>query len=298
MFHNGALLITHRYNRVALCRSRCETSNKESEEEKSSSRAAMSSNFWSAQGLANLTIGLNIASFLWFRNSSYDNAFDVAQNNSVQAMVVSMFTHMNTEHLLGNMLSLFFTSLSVFIDPPPQWNSPWAFLWIYIPSGLTGFVGNSIMVNRLQRNFEKRQEEVGLSWNRVVGIWNGDEYRTAMERYSLWREVAAKRIGASGAVYGLVGARIYTAIFSPYHPPLNSDDLRALLGLLVEEAPRANWSSLDTVVSTSFVDHTAHLFGFITGMATAWMWDTWSSYCRKQRNTKYDARRYRGSSRQ
>jgi len=260
------------------------------------------SNFWSAQGLCHVTIGLNIASFLFYRNA-YDKAYSVSQNNTLGAMMISMFTHLNAEHLFGNMLSLFFTSLSVFIDPPRLWNSPWAFLCIYIPSGLAGFMGNSLLVQRMQGDWNKRQEQNSLSLTResltewVTGIWNGDEYRNAYERYALWRHAAAKRIGASGAVYGVVGARIYTAIWSPYHSPLNYDDLKTLVCLIGEELPRVSWS-LDSLTTENFVDYTAHLFGFVTGMAAAWMWDKWSSYRQYQyKSNPGNRRRTHGSSR-
>lgn len=258
----------------------------------------MSGSFWSAQGLAHLTIGLNAASFLFF-NKSFDNAYSVSQNNTLGAMLVSMFTHINAEHLFGNMLSLFFTSLSVFIDPPTQWNSPWAFLWIYIPSGLAGFVGNSLLVQRLQ--WQKNREQKSLSLTResitnwMTSVWNGDEYKNAYERYALWKHAAAKRVGASGAVYGVAGARIYTAIWSPYHAPLNVDDLKTLLCLVGEELPRVSWS-LDSLTTTeSMVDHTAHLFGFVTGMATAWAWDTWSSYRQRKQYSRGSKSRRRTS---
>ena len=112
----------------------------------------LNNNFWSAQGLTHVTIGLNIASFL-IANKSFDNAYSISDNNSVGAMLVSMFTHLNAEHLVGNMLSLFFTSLSVFTDA--EWNSPWAFLLIYIPSGLAGFLGNSLLVQMQQKRKQK-----------------------------------------------------------------------------------------------------------------------------------------------
>lgn len=259
---------------------------------------AGSSNFWSAQGLTHLTIGLNIASFVFYRNAVLEKTYSVSQNNTLAAMMVSMFTHLNAEHLLSNMLSLLFTSLSVFVDP--QWNSPWTFLCIYIPSGLAGFMGNSLLVHRMQNAWTKRQERKQLSLsteslsNWVTSIWNGEEYRNVHDRYTLYKFAAAKRIGASGAVYGVVGARIYTAIWSPYHAPLSGDDLKALLCLVADELPRVSWSLESLATTESMVDHAAHLFGFVTGMACSWMWDKWSCY--RQQRTKRTLGRYNRSS--
>jgi membrane associated rhomboid family serine protease len=250
----------------------------------------MKTAFWSAQGLTQLTIGLNFASFFLYRNALND-AFDVTHNNTVGAMIVSMFTHLNAEHLVGNMLSLFFTSLSVFTVP--QWNSPWAFLMIYVPSGLAGFLGNSLLVRRMQDDLNKRQaRNIPSLW---TDIWNGKQYRNATDGYRLLREMAAKRIGASGAIYGVVGARIYTAIWSPYHEPLNVDDLRTLLCLVGEEVSQVPWS-LDTLSTQSFVDHTAHVFGFVTGMVTAYLWDTWSTYRQRLAEKGHAGSGKRGSS--
>jgi membrane associated rhomboid family serine protease len=153
------------------------------------------------------------------------------------------------------MLGLFLTSLPVFVEP--HWNSPWAFLFIYVPSGLAGFVGNSLLVQRMQ------QKTPPLS------TWIFHGCKNAYDRYVLWRQAASKRLGASGAVYGVVGARIYTAIWSPYHKSLNTSDLMMLVYLIVEEMPRAIDMMRTTFIT---VDHTGHLFGFVTGMVTAWAW--------------------------
>lgn len=246
-------------------------------------------NFWSAQGLTHITIGLNIASFLFAKNKSLDDyAYSISDNNSVSAMFVSMVTHVNAQHLAGNMLSLFFTSLSVFADG--EWNSPWAFLLIYIPSGLVGFLGNSLLWHVQQRRRQQtatspspfHSREAMAQWMETV--WNDFSYKSAQERYVVWSRGAVKRVGASGAVYGVVGARIYTALWSPNHASLDANDVRTLLCLMGEELPRSFDSTMGG--SNAMVDHTAHLFGFVTGMATAWMWDTWLTF----RRTKLYAR--------
>jgi membrane associated rhomboid family serine protease len=245
-----------------------------------------SKSFLSAQGLTHVTIGINIASFLLATTKSFDNAYSISDNNSVSAMLVSMFTHLNAEHLVGNMLSLFFTSLSVFADA--EWNSPWAFLLIYIPSGLAGFLGNSLIVQMQQKKRERKSPSLTIDsmaqW--MANLWNGFDHKNVQERYLLWRRAAAKRVGASGAVYGVVGARIYTAIWSPYHPPLNVNDVKTLLCLIGEELPR----SFD-MATESMVDHSAHLFGFVTGMVTAWMWDTWLIYRRRKQDSHGSGKR-------
>ncbi len=210
-----------------------------------------SKSFLSAQGLTHVTIGINIASFLLATTKSFDNAYSISDNNSVSAMLVSMFTHLNAEHLVGNMLSLFFTSLSVFADA--EWNSP--------------------------RKSPSLTIDSMAQW--MANLWNGFDHKNVQERYLLWRRAAAKRVGASGAVYGVVGARIYTAIWSPYHPPLNVNDVKTLLCLIGEELPR----SFD-MATESMVDHSAHLFGF-----AAWMWDTWLIYRRRKQDSHGSGKR-------
>jgi len=235
--------------------------------------------FWSARGFTCLTIGVNIAKFVFDLAYGHDSRqlLSMDLDTSIGATIVSIFTHVNARHVLRNMVSLFFTSVPVFIDPPPKWNSPWAFLCIYIPSGLVGFVGNSLVMQVMQADWPGRQNSLELArdtlGNWVADVVNGDDYALpARDRYKIWRHATANLIGASGAVYGMVGARMYTGLFSPYHAPLNMDDLRIVLSLLGEELPRAPLS-LDWVVSESFLDHSAQLFGFITGMVTACLWD-------------------------
>jgi hypothetical protein len=69
------------------------------EESPSIFRMANGGKFWSARGLMHLTIGLNVARY-FLGNKSFDNVYSVSRNNTIGAMLVSMFTHLNAEHLL------------------------------------------------------------------------------------------------------------------------------------------------------------------------------------------------------
>ena len=84
-------------------------------------------------------------------------------------------------------------------------------------------------------------------------------------------------IGASAAVFGVVGAHIYTAVCSDRHPA--TIDSITLLLWLGKVAMEFAWTpfSLDhiSMLFEDSIDHSSHVCGFIGGFLLAVVWDEW-----------------------
>lgn len=92
-----------------------------------------------------------------------------------------------------------------------------------------------------------------------------------------------RRIGASGVVYGWMGMRLFTSLFSAYHTRMESWDYFFVLSTLAHDLSQSPLS-LDDLRMTTFlegdgIDHAAHFFGAIGGMILAMcimIWDRMS----------------------
>ena len=84
-------------------------------------------------------------------------------------------------------------------------------------------------------------------------------------------------IGASAAVYGIVGAQVYTGLVSKRHPA-SMDSFTTLfwLGLLATEILATPYT-LDRValLFEDSIDHASHVFGFAGGFVLAACWEGW-----------------------
>uniref|UniRef100_A0A7S2E9G9 Peptidase S54 rhomboid domain-containing protein n=1 Tax=Trieres chinensis TaxID=1514140 RepID=A0A7S2E9G9_TRICV len=79
-------------------------------------------------------------------------------------------------------------------------------------------------------------------------------------------------MGASGVVSGVLGARIYTALRSPWHGSLTGAD--ALLGVFVVASEMAGTPLTlaglrERMADGDGVDHACHVFGILSGAVIA-----------------------------
>jgi hypothetical protein len=93
-----------------------------------------------------------------------------------------------------------------------------------------------------------------------------------------------RRIGASGVVYGWMGMRLFTSLFSRYHSRMSSWDYFFLISTLAHDLSKSPLTldelRISTFIEGDGIDHAAHLFGAIGGMVLAlfiMMWDKMSS---------------------
>jgi hypothetical protein len=108
--------------------------------------------------------------------------------------------------------------------------------------------------------------------NKVLGnayahMLHGDE------RISLWIFKWLPRVGASGAIYGVLGAQIYTAFWSPWHHAPNRVFYASVAFMVVQDvkdAPALSLKGLSQhLLRGDNVDHVAHLSGLIAGLIVA-----------------------------
>lgn len=222
-----------------------------------------------SRGLVYLTIGLNVAKFAvdeWLGRYT-GPLFSLESNDSMYAMIVSMFTHIDVEDLISNMVVLFFIGHLIFIDRA-YWKNPLAFLYIYLSAGFGGYFGNILVCVKLE--FE----------------WRGSASFDEIVHSLLQSSMSTRRLGATGCIYGLVGARLYTTFSSSHHASFNVCELLAHYFVLLAAFRGVPWSleKLEASAQDELAgDRTAPFFGYVVGLFAALMWDKcWSQFSRRQ----------------
>jgi membrane associated rhomboid family serine protease len=84
-------------------------------------------------------------------------------------------------------------------------------------------------------------------------------------------------IGASAAVFGIVGAHVYTSICSKRHPS-SMDAMEKLFWLTCISMELVGTPFTLDQVSLLFednIDHASHLCGFVGGFSLAFLWEHW-----------------------
>mmetsp|Transcript_37271 Transcript_37271/g.86938 ORF Transcript_37271/g.86938 Transcript_37271/m.86938 type:complete len:344 (-) Transcript_37271:971-2002(-) len=213
------------------------------------------------------------------------NIFSVSGDQSISAMMHSMFMHADAYHLASNMIGLWVYGQHVFIRTSSRiWNSSIAFAFLYIGAGLTGCYG-AILVSSLhdlewkQRLVDSRKafhcshwicRESGLNYisqpffDALTHVQNADLYINR-QLFKL-----ATRIGASSCVYGILGARMYTSSTNVWHDKMHRDEM-VLLVLKVAFELKYAPIRLENLSLETNVDHVGHIFGFFGGIVIAWI---------------------------
>ncbi len=255
-------------------------------------------------------VALNLFFFEFPCDFLFNNVFSI-YNSSILSSVASMFTHTCGQHLVYNMAVLLSLSYPVFQQTTSRaWRSLWAALLIYFGSGIGSFVGLTLLSNLYERQWKARVEEgqaavacnhffcqaMGLNkFNKVLGSAYAHVF-FGSERFSLWYFNWVPRVGASGAIYGILGARVYTALWSDWHHAPGTMFYASVAVMIVQDIKDAPTLSLKGLRAHMFqgdnVDHVAHLCGFLTGLCLAHCvhrmlpyhtpsrWSSWSSWLR------------------
>lgn len=232
-------------------------------------------------------VALNVICFEFQSDYLFNNVFSI-NNSSILSSTSSMFTHATAQHLFYNMAVLVSLSYPVFQQTTSRvWRSLWVALLIYFVSGLGSFYGLTFISHLYERQWKARVVEgqaavacnhflcdaVGLNkLNKVLGkayahVVYGDE------RISLWYFNWIPRVGASGAIYGILGARIYTAVWSDWHHAPGSmfyASVALMIAQDIKDAPALSLKGLRFhLLNGDNVDHVAHLCGLMTGLCIA-----------------------------
>lgn len=231
--------------------------------------------------------------------------FSLNDGSSILRILASMFHHVDNAHLLSNMLGLLNYGTNVFVETTSTvWQSPITILLVYLGSGIGaryGLLGLASLLeyqwkDRIRRNRRSARFTCNQYWLcRTLGfadmsqpwvdlythLFHADEY-SALSLYKV-----VPRLGASGAVFGVLGARFYTTLFSRRtHSSLSQTEILYFVAILAYEAslaPIQLQNLWDSFVMGDNIDHAGHLLGFFTGFFLACFIQRWQVYKEKRR---------------
>jgi len=237
-----------------------------------------------------ITIAANVATFLVKNELNLSEAFSV-NNSSLPSMLLSMFSHVDESHLITNIVFLLIYSQAVFINTTSSiWKSIPVFLFVYFGSGFGTYFGVIAVgwIHEVAWNTRILEGRTALSCTnwlcKEIGfdsmsqpfvdtftmLWNFDELA------GLQFNKLLPRIGASGAVFGVMGAMLYTSIIgSPWHSKMGSLRMSMMLCHLAYELQLAfQFAVQKPLISSIFqdtdnVDHVGHVGGFLSGVVIA-----------------------------
>jgi membrane associated rhomboid family serine protease len=246
-------------------------------------------------------------------SSLWDYQWHSHKYTTVPSMLVSLFTHADWEHVLSNMFLLAWTGRQLFVagisldrsarrraserndqtsSAHQAWTHPFAFVWVYVGSQILSAVGCRAISYWLDWSWERQliHNRAQWTWGWIPDSWK-DVYSTVVLHpqqavdLRIWQY--APMIGASAAVFGVVGAHVYAAVFAPDHPAKMDPRTQAvwLCAIAVEFSMTpfsleqitkvGRWSS-SNIDEYDDIDHASHLCGFVGGFVLAILWDRFS----------------------
>jgi membrane associated rhomboid family serine protease len=266
-------------------------------------------NLLSAQSWVYVTLVLNL--YCFYYQDYYIERYPPHSLNdcNIWNIVISMFYHADTVHLFSNMIGLFVYSESLFISTRSSyWRHVVTFLVLYFGCGILGsIITHYFSIYYYQFLWNSRLSDVHSkvscdSWfceNALNYITK--PFATAWTYSYYWKEYVALavsrsilRIGASGGVYGLIGARLYTGLFSIDHASLSYFMMTWILMHVVVDLAGIP-TSLDDLsqrlwkagrhdnTEEQMTDHICHISSFLCGFCLAMVIQIVKS--RKMRNT-------------
>jgi membrane associated rhomboid family serine protease len=237
-------------------------------------------------------------------SSHWDFEWHSHSYTTVKSMLVSLFSHADWEHVMSNMFLLWMMGKKLFVPFDfetsrearnwrwlvSSWSSPFCFLWIYFGSQLISVAGCRLLSHLLDREWErrKRQDRATWSWQWVPDSWKDAYYTVSNAQQAVELRVwqYTPTIGSSAAVFGVVGAYIYSVFCNRQHPArMDSQSLMLWLAKIAMELSRTPFSldQLSLLNNVDNIDHAAHICGFVGGFSLAAVWHTLS---RIWRNTE------------
>lgn len=218
----------------------------------------------------------------------YNSVYSIQVCQRMHCMLYSMFLHADFPHIANNMISFLVISHGLFMNTKRRsyWNYMLAFFVIFFISGIVGASSNITLDTYFQQLWKARldsnQRKVSCNhWlcKNTINLITKPVATAFTYAFHSKEFIALKlnqfvpRIGASGGVYGLFGARIFTGLFSNDHFSLSVFQLVLILFVFgqeimqipldLEALSRALWEDGD------MIDHLCHVASFFTGFILA-----------------------------
>jgi len=223
---------------------------------------------------------------------------------NLTSATAALFTHADWEHVFWNMLLLWMTGKRLFVSESGSslqqrhryrrssssfsWTSPLAFLWIYLGSQFLASVGCRMICRLLDQEWSRMlaNNRQVWAWQWVPNSWRDTWFTISHAKKALelraWQFTPI--IGASAAVYGVVGAYLYTALYCKDHPAEMDNHTKAIwlfkIGMELIETP-LTLEQLSIQWRGENIDHASHFCGFVGGFILAFVWNRISNL-RKQ----------------
>lgn len=224
---------------------------------------------------------------------------------TMKSMLLSLFSHADWEHVLSNMFLLWMVGKQLFVTTYSEsasalasspsriqrqqqerywlfssWTSPLFYLWIYFGSQILAVAGCRVISHGLDREWERRvyRDRASWSWKWVPYSWRDAWYTVTNAQQAVELRVwqYTPMIGSSAAVFGVVGAHVYAALFCRDHPA-GMDSKAQMLWLIKVgmELARTPFSldHISLLDKEDNIDHASHLCGFVGGFFLAVVWD-------------------------
>lgn len=227
----------------------------------------------------------------------WQEQFFSVMNSTLPTMIVSMFSHLNLEHLLGNMIALEYYGRQVFVNTTSRtWRNPLAFTLLYFGSGVGGFAGASLLSSLYDRQWDRKLSAmrdtfaqsspafIPASWSQAAAdAWTYASHLDGVTSNFMFR--FSPRIGASGAVFGVMGARVYTSMAnSSNFTKMTRTEAASMFARAAVECSLLpiHFDMLSTIVQDN-VDHVGHAAGFVCGLLIGALIDAVSSWRQRRR---------------
>mmetsp|Transcript_60655 Transcript_60655/g.179863 ORF Transcript_60655/g.179863 Transcript_60655/m.179863 type:complete len:268 (-) Transcript_60655:1173-1976(-) len=200
---------------------------------------------------------------------------------SLSSVATSMFHHADASHLVVNMICLWRYGNEVFVRTSSRvWSAPIVIVCLYFACGILASYGTLLLSCLYEKQWQRRLQEMREAVSCSHWLCQTTAYGTvtqpmadlftyanhSSEAAALWRFKLSRRLGASGAVYGLLGLRIVTSVLSPFHRRLSHLDVVLIAAQVAQEISEIPFSlSSLSMKWADGVDHACHLFGLVSG---------------------------------